>query len=47
MKKLLVILLLFFVLGCEQKKSDDTCVDKNPEIILDLGGSPEPENDCL
>ena len=23
--------------------ANETCVDKNPEIILDLGGSPEPE----
>ena len=23
--------------------ADDNCVDKNPEIILDLGGTPEPE----
>ena len=23
--------------------ADDNCIDKNPEIILDLGGSPEPE----
>ena len=28
---------------CGSAFAADTCVDKNPEIILDLGGSPEPE----
>ena len=42
MKKLLlatILALLWFVPGT----TDDNCVDKNPEIILDLGGSTEPE----
>jgi hypothetical protein len=42
MKKLLlttVLVLLWFV----PVTADDNCVDKNPEIILDLGGTPEPE----
>ena len=42
MKKLLAILVLG-LLWCNTGFADDTCVDKNPEIILDLGGSPEPE----
>ena len=42
MKKLLGIIvlgLLWFI----PVSADDNCVDKNPEIILDLGGSTEPE----
>ena len=42
MKKLLlttVLVLLWFI----PVTADDNCVDKNPEIILDLGGTPEPE----
>ena len=42
MKKLLlttVLVLLWFV----PVTADENCVDKNPEIILDLGGTPEPE----
>ena len=42
MKKLLlttVLVLLWFV----PVTAADNCVDKNPEIILDLGGTPEPE----
>ena len=42
MKKLLlttVLVLLWFV----PVSADDNCVDKNPEIILDLGGTTEPE----
>ena len=31
------------LLWCNYLIADDTCVDNNPEIILDLGGSPEPE----
>ena len=42
MKKLLGILVLG-LLWCNTGFADDTCVDKNPEIILDLGGSSEPE----
>ena len=42
MKKLLVILGLAF-LWFIPVSSDNNCVDKNPEIILDLGGTPEPE----
>ena len=40
------ILFLFLSLGIiclSQVSAEGTCVDKNPEIILDLGGSPEPE----
>ena len=42
MKKLLlttILVLLWFV----PVTAADNCVDKNPEIILDLGGTPEPE----
>jgi len=42
MKKILlatILALLWFVPGT----ADDNCVDKNPEIILDLGGTTEPE----
>tara|TARA_B100000768_G_C11131449_1_gene311966 strand:- start:414 stop:797 length:384 start_codon:yes stop_codon:yes gene_type:complete len=42
MKKLLGIMvlgLLWFI----PVSADDSCVDKNPEIILDLGGTTEPE----
>ena len=35
--------MLLGLLWCNIGSADDTCVDKNPEIILDLGGSPEPE----
>ena len=41
-KKLLIttiLALLWFV----PVTADDNCVDKNPEIILDLGGTTEPE----
>ena len=42
MKKILlatILALLWFVPGT----ADDHCPDKNPEIILDLGGTTEPE----
>ena len=26
-----------------EKSAEETCVDENPEILLDLGGSPKPE----
>ena len=42
MKQLLlttILALLWFVPGT----ADDSCIDKNPEIILDLGGTTEPE----
>ena len=42
MKKILlatILALLWFVPGT----ADDNCVDKNPEIILDLGGTTEPD----
>tara|TARA_B110000977_G_scaffold187806_1_gene255297 strand:+ start:93 stop:476 length:384 start_codon:yes stop_codon:yes gene_type:complete len=42
MKKLLLLIicgLLWFI----PATADDNCVDKNPEIILDLGGTTEPE----
>ena len=42
MRKLLAILGLAF-LWFIPVSSDNNCVDKNPEIILDLGGTPEPE----
>ena len=42
MKKLLriVVLTLMWIIPVS---ADDNCVDKNPEIILNLGGTPEPE----
>ena len=41
MKKLLAILFgIFFI---TQLSADENCKDLNPEIILDLGGSPDPE----
>ena len=42
MKKLFLYLLLG-MLWVSPASADETCIDKNPEIILDLGGSPEPE----
>ena len=42
MKNLLlttILVLLWFI----PVTADDNCVDKNPEIILDLGGTTEPE----
>ena len=42
MKKILLIIFLSFV-GLVNVNADGNCPDKNPEIILDLGGSPEPE----
>ena len=42
MKKLFLYLLLG-MLWVSPVSADETCIDKNPEIILDLGGSPEPE----
>jgi len=42
MKKAIGIIILG-LLWCNIGSADDTCVDKNPEIIIDLGGSPEPE----
>ena len=42
MKKLLGIVVLG-LLWIIPVSADDNCVDKNPEIILDLGGTPEPE----
>ena len=42
MKKLFLYMFLG-LLWCNIGSADDTCVDKNPEIIIDLGGSPEPE----
>ena len=42
MKKLLLLIicgLLWFI----PATADNNCVDKNPEIILDLGGTTEPE----
>ena len=42
MKKLLGIVVLGLLLS-GNAYTDDSCVDKNPEIILDLGGTIEPE----
>jgi len=42
MKKLLSIIILGF-LWLMPVTADDNCIDKNPEIILDLGGTTEPE----
>tara|TARA_B100001769_G_C21769426_1_gene420595 strand:- start:110 stop:502 length:393 start_codon:yes stop_codon:yes gene_type:complete len=42
MKKILS-LIIFSLLWIIPVSADDNCVDKNPEIILDLGGTPEPE----
>ena len=41
MKKLLSII-VFSLLWFIQVNADSHCPDKNPEIILDLGGTPEP-----
>jgi hypothetical protein len=41
-----VVIFLFLPLGIlwiSPVSADDTCIDKNPEILLDLGGTPEPE----
>jgi len=42
MKKILLIIILS-IIGLVTANADDHCPDKNPEIILDLGGSSEPE----
>lgn len=42
MKKILLIIFLSSI-GLVTANADGNCPDKNPEIILDLGGSPEPE----
>ena len=42
MKKLLGIVVLG-LLWFMPVNADNHCPDKNPEIILDLGGTPEPE----
>ena len=42
MKKLLLAI-IFGLLWLMPVTADENCVDKNPEIILDLGGSTEPE----
>ena len=42
MKKFLLTILLG-LLWLMPVTADDNCVDKNPEIILDLGGTTEPE----
>ena len=42
MKKLLGIVVLG-MLWFAPVNADNHCPDKNPEIILDLGGTPEPE----
>ena len=42
MKKILLIIFLSSI-GLVTANAYGNCPDKNPEIILDLGGSPEPE----
>ena len=42
MKKFLLTILLG-LLWFMPVSADDSCIDKNPEIILDLGGTTEPE----
>ena len=42
MKKILIIVILG-LLRIIPVSADDNCVDKNPEIILDLGGTLDPE----
>ena len=42
MKKAIAII-VFGLLWIIPVSADDNCVDKNPEIILDLGGTSEPE----
>ena len=42
MKKILSII-IFGLLWFIPVSADDNCIDKNPEIILDLGGTTEPE----
>ena len=42
MKKILPII-FFSLLWFMPVTADDNCIDKNPEIILDLGGTTEPE----
>ena len=43
MKKLFSTILIASLLWFMPVTADDNCVDKNPEIILDLGGTTEPE----
>ena len=43
MKKLFLSILVLGLLWFVPVTADDNCVDKNPEIILDLGGTTEPE----
>jgi hypothetical protein len=42
-KTLLFLFLSLSVIWINPVSAEGTCVDKNPEIILDLGGTPEPE----
>lgn len=41
--KKLILSLVLGMLWLNPALADNTCVDKNPEIILDLGGDTEPE----
>ncbi len=41
--KILLSFIILSLLWIIPVSADDNCVDKNPEIILDLGGTPEPE----
>ena len=42
-KTILFLFLSLSVIWLSPVSAEGTCVDKNPEIILNLGGSPEPE----
>lgn len=42
MKKILLIVVISSLFGLGSY-ANENCPDKNPEIILDLGGTPEPE----
>ena len=43
MTKKLLSIIIFGLLWLMPVTADDNCIDKNPEIILDLGGTTEPE----
>ena len=43
MIKKILLVLVFSLLALNVANADNHCPDKNPEIILDLGGTPEPE----
>ena len=37
------LLIAPFIANGNEKSAEETCVDENPEILLDLGGSSKPE----